>query len=198
MKYFYCDTCDENTKHELIRPAKHLYRCTECGSFSQRLPGKDVSLRAIISSGAHSEVGSLKLKEYDVVEAGDELIVDTQQGFRLGEVTSIELKDGKRGEFSKVKDIATVWLRDVGEVAVRISLHKRAITTPYIFKAPGETEFAISEKIEIDNASYKITRIKLNNGKLLEKDGEKAKAKEIRRIYALFERKNRKRRRHAR
>jgi len=188
-QYFYCDTCKDDTEHEPIRPEKHLYRCTECGTVSQHIPEKEIRVRAVISSGATSEVGSITLKESDVVEAGDEVIVDTEEGFKLGEVTSIELKNGKRSEFGEAKDIETVWLRDVGEVEVKMSLHKGAITTPYKFVTSGETEFTVNEQLDIDGAVYRITRIKLINGKLLKRHGAKAKAKEIRRIYAMFERK---------
>jgi len=117
------------------------------------------------------------------------MIVDTEEGFKLGEVTSIELKNGKRSELGEAKDIETVWLRDVGEVEVKMSLHKGPVTTPYKFVTSGETEFTVDEQLDIDGAVYRITRIKLINGKLLKRPGTKAKAKEIRRIYAMFERK---------
>jgi len=185
-RYIYCDTCKDETEHELIREDKQLYRCTECGTVTQYLPEKELRVKAVISTGAVSRVGSIVFKEFDTVEVGDEIVVETDEGFRIGEVTAIELRDGKRTKFAEVKDVATVWLRDVGEVEVKFSLHKGAVTTPYKMLTSGDTEFEIGERINIDNYLFRITRMKLINGKLLKREGQKAKAKEIRRIYAMF------------
>jgi len=185
-RYIYCDTCKDETEHELIREDKQLYRCLECGTVTQFLPERELRVKAVISTGAISRVGSVVFKEFDTVEVGDEIVVETPEGFRIGEVTAIELKDGKRTKFAKVKDVATVWLRDVGEVEVKFSLHKGAVTTPYKMLTSGDTEFEVGEKITIDNLMFKITRMKLINGRLLKREGERAKAKEIRRVYAMF------------
>jgi uncharacterized Zn finger protein len=194
MKYFYCETCKDSTKHESIREEKHLYRCTECGTVSQHIPEKHITVRAILSSGEHSEVGSISLKKSDVVHVRDELIVETEKGFKIGEITSIELKNGRRSEIAEIGDVSTLWLRNIAEVPVRISLHKGGITKPVVFTAPGETEFGVNEMLEMDNGKYKITKIKLIDGKLLDRAGERAKTKNIKRIYAIFEKKKRKRR----
>ncbi len=188
-RFIYCDTCKDETEHEPIREDKGLYRCTECGTVTRYLPEKEVTIKAVISTGGVSRVGRIVLKETDSVEVGDELVVETEEGYRVGEVTAIDLKSGKRTEFAEVGSIATVWLRDVSEVIVKFSLHKGAITTPYKMVTSGNTEFEVGERITIDNLRFRITRMKLINGKLLKRTGEKAKAKEIKRIYAMFERK---------
>ena len=149
----------------------------------------EVRGKAVISTGAISRVGTIVFKEFDTVEVGDEIVVETDEGFRIGEVTSIELKDGRRTKFAEVKDIGTVWLRDVGEVEVKFSLHKGAITTPYKMLTSGDTEFEVGERVKIDNVLYRITRMKFMDGRLLKRAGERAKAKQIKRIYAMFERK---------
>ncbi|AEA46353.1 HVO_0476 family zinc finger protein [Archaeoglobus veneficus] len=185
--YLYCDTCKEETEHEVVRAEKYLYRCRECGTVAQHLPEKMLRVKAIISSGAESEVGSITLKESDIVEKGDELVVEVEEGFKIGEVTSLELGNGKRSEIGEAKDIQTVWLRDVGEVILRISLHKGPVTTPYKMTVSGETEFGIGEVLNVDGKNFRITRMKLIDGRLLKKAGERAKAKEIKRIYAMYE-----------
>ena len=88
-----------------------------------------------------------------------------------------------------------MWLRDVGEVFVKISLHKGAITTPYKLLVSGDTEFEVGEVLEINGKRFRIERMKLINGRLLKKEGDRAEAKEIRRIYAMYQRHYRKRRR---
>lgn len=188
-RYIYCDTCKDETEHELIREDKQLYRCLECGTVTQYHPEKEIRVKAVISTGAISRVGSVVFKELDTVEVGDEIVVETEEGFRVGEVTAIELKDGSRTSFAEVKDVETIWLRDVSEVEVKFSLHKGAVTTPYKMVTSGETEFRIGERVNIDNLIFRITRMKLIDGRLLKREGQRAKAKQIRRIYAMFERK---------
>jgi uncharacterized Zn finger protein len=187
-KYIYCDNCREETLHEVVREEKSLYKCLECGSHTISYPEREINLRAIISSGANSQRAILKAKESDVLEVGDEYIVDTPEGHKIGEITSIELENGKRVDKSEARRISTVWLRDVGEVLVRFSLHKRSVTSPYKMVTDGETEFEVGETVYIDGKRFRIHRIKLIEGDVLRKEGNRAKAKEIRRIYAKYER----------
>ncbi len=183
----YCDVCGEETEHELIRADKNLYRCKICGSVVELRPEKEIELRAIISSGSQSEKGKMRVKPEDVLEVGDEVVVEVEDGFKVGEITSLEFKNGARGESAPAREVSTVWLRDVGEVVVKMSLHKGAITTPYRTLVSGDTEFEVGEVLEINRRRFRITRIKLINGRLLKKEGQTAEAKEIRRIYAIYE-----------
>ena len=178
-RYIYCDTCKEETEHELIREDKNLYRCIECNTFVQFEPEKEIKIRAIISSGEVSEKGSVLLKQHDLIEKGDELIVETDEGYKIGEVTSIEV-EGKRVERCEADKASTIWLKNVGEVVVKMSLHKRAITTPYKIKISGDTEFRVGEELEI-------------NGKIFYKFGDVDKAKEIKRVYAMFKERRKRR-----
>ncbi len=185
-KEIYCDVCKEDTPHILINPSKNLFKCEICSSVVELKAEKKIDLRAVISKDALSDLGKVRANKSDTFMKGEELVVETDEGFRVGEITSIELKNGKRVEFAKAEDIETIWLRDVGEVKVRISLHKGAVTTPYEIFTSGEVEFHVGEILPIEGRKYKVTRIKLINGKLLKKEGRRAKAKEIRRIYAKF------------
>ena len=186
-QFFYCEICGEETPHRLIREKTHLYMCEECGNYANFPPEKEIVVNAIISFEGESERGKVRLKESEEIEKGDEFIVETDSGFRIGEVTSIELLNDKRSEIANAKQIKTIWLRDTGEVGVRISLHKRAITTPVTIYVPGETEFAVGEELEFGNKRYRITKIKVREGKVLDKKGDSIKAKNIRRVYAKFE-----------
>lgn len=191
----YCDVCGEETEHELIRADKNLYRCRLCGSVVELRPEKEIELRAIISSGATSRRGRIRVKPGDLLETGDEVVVEVDDGFKIGEITSLEFRNGSRRNSAIAKDVSTVWLRDVGEVFVKISLHKGAITTPYKLLVSGDTEFEVGEVLEINGKRFRIERMKLINGRLLKKEGDRAEAKEIRRIYAMYQRHYRKRRR---
>jgi len=186
IKEIYCDSCKKDTEHRMINPSKHLFRCEICGLTTTLIPEKKMELRAIISSDDASEKGKIVISRSETLVKGQEIVVETKNGFKIGEITSIELKAGKRVDVSPVSKIKTVWLRDVGEVKVRLSLHKGAVTTPYEFFTSGEVEFSVGEIIPLEGRNYRITRIKLINGGLLKKDGKRAKAKEIRRVYAKF------------
>ncbi|NOY11536.1 MAG: hypothetical protein GXO67_05555 [Archaeoglobi archaeon] len=182
----YCDSCKEETPHVLINPSKHLFQCEVCGSVVEVLPEKRVELRAIISRDDVSERGKIEVPRSEVLTKGEEVVIEVGEGYRVGEITSLELKNGKRVDVASAEDIETVWLRDVGEVKVRISLHKGPVTTPYEIFTSGEVEFTVGEILPVEGRKYRITRIKLINGGLLKKEGRSAKAKEIRRIYAQF------------
>lgn len=186
IREIYCDTCKDYTTHRLINPNKNLFQCEGCGSVVEYRKEKKIQLRAIISKDDESEVGKIEISPDETLSKGEEIVVETESGYRLGEITSIELKGGKRVDLSTPENIETVWLRDIGEVKVRISLHKGAVTTPYEIFTPGEVEFSVGEILPVEGKKYRITRIKLINGGLLKKEGRSAKAKEIRRIYAQF------------
>lgn len=186
-EFIYCDICKEETLHEIVRAEKNLYRCTQCGGYTTHTPRREMKIRAIISSGAESVKGSIKVYEGEKIEKGDEYIVDTEDGHKIGEVTSIEMKNGQRVESAQSEDIETVWLRDVGEVELRMSLHKRSVTSPYKMVVDGETEFEIGENIYIDGKKFRIHRIKLISGGVLRREGSRARARDIRRLYAKYE-----------
>ncbi|AIY89263.1 HVO_0476 family zinc finger protein [Geoglobus acetivorans] len=186
IKEIFCDTCKDETPHRLINPSKNLFQCEVCSSVTEYKKEKKIEIRAIISKDNYSERGKIEASPSETLTVGEEIVVETEEGYRLGEITSLELKNGKRVDVAGAGDIETVWLRDVGEVKVRFSLHKGAVTTPYEIFTPGEVEFSVGEVIPIEGRKYRITRIKLINGGLLRKDGRSAKAKEIRRIYAQF------------
>uniref|UniRef100_A0A7J2TJI3 Archaeal Zn-finger protein n=1 Tax=Archaeoglobus fulgidus TaxID=2234 RepID=A0A7J2TJI3_ARCFL len=180
----YCDGCKDVTRHEVVKP--NLYRCSICGTHTHFSPPKEVEIKAIFSSGEKTEIGKIKVPENEEMAKGSEIIVDFEDGSRLGRITAIQLKDGRMVEFSRAKDVYSVWLRNVGEVLVKFSLHKRAVTTPYKMLFDGETEFRVGELINIEGKKYRIHRIKLLDGGLLKREGEAALAKDIKRIYATY------------
>ncbi len=194
MNYIYCESCKDYTEHHLIREDKPLYKCQQCGEVEQHIPEKKIPVRAVISSGDESESGSISLTPSELVGLKDEMVVELEEGYKIGEVTSVELKSGKRVEEAEVKDVETLWLRDVGEMPLRISLHHgKGKTIPVVFNTPGDTEFQVGEELEIDNKKSVITKIMLENGKVLEKSEQRAKTRDIKRVYAESMKKRRKR-----
>ncbi len=180
----YCDNCGELTEHEMVKGS--LYRCLICGTHVHQVPEKEVELKAIFSRDKETVIGTVKLSEGEELVKGSELVVDFGAESRLGRITAIQLKDGRTVEFARAKDAQAVWLKETGEVYVKFSLHKRSVTTPYKVLFDGETEFMVGEEIEFDGRKFVITRIKLIDGRLLRREGEKAVAKDIKRVYATY------------
>lgn len=180
----YCDNCKEVTKHDFVKTG--LFRCSICGTHTHIIPKKDIKIKAIFSTGSETEIGSIKVKDGDEIMKGMEIVVDFEEGSKIGRVTAIQLKDGKIVEFSKAEDILAVWFRNVDEVYVKFSLHKRSVTTSHKALFDGDTDFVVGETIEIEKKRFRINRIKLLDGKVLRKEGERALAKEIKRVYATY------------
>ncbi|MCS7119222.1 MAG: HVO_0476 family zinc finger protein [Archaeoglobaceae archaeon] len=180
----YCDCCKGVTKHEVVK--KNLYRCSVCGTHINFTPKREVEIEAIFSSGSETEIGKIRMAEDEEIFRDSELVVDFEKESKIGRVTALQLKDGRISDFSKAKNVYAVWLRNVGEVTIKFSLHKRTVTTPYKMKFDGETEFVVGEIIELKKKKYRIHRIKLLNGGLLKKEGERALAKDIKRVYATY------------
>ncbi|MEM4523788.1 MAG: HVO_0476 family zinc finger protein, partial [Archaeoglobaceae archaeon] len=180
----YCDTCKKVTRHEFVK--KNLYRCSLCNTHVNFLPPKEIEIKAILSSDDKTEIGKIKIAEDEIITKDSEIIVDLENESKIGRITALQLKDGRIVEFSKAKDVYSVWLRNVGEVSVKFSLHKRAVTSSYKLPFDGETEFIVGEIINIEGKRYRIHRIKLLDGRLLRKEGERAMAKDIKRVYATY------------
>jgi len=180
----YCDNCRELTEHEIVKSG--LYKCLICGTHVHQVPEKEVELKAIFSRDRETVIGTVKLSEGEELVKGSELVVDFGAESRLGRITAIQLKDGRTVEFARAKDAQAVWLKETGEVYVKFSLHKRSVTTPYKVLFDGETEFMVGEEIEFDGRKFVITRIKLIDGRVLRREGEKAFAKDIKRVYATY------------
>ncbi|MCS7122229.1 MAG: hypothetical protein NZ895_06500 [Archaeoglobaceae archaeon] len=175
----YCDTCKEETLHVLVKG--NLYRCTICNTFSS-YDEKVYEVRAVISSGPRSLRGKVKLKLGELVEKENELIVETEEGHKVGKVTSIELRDGSRSDVASAENISTLWLKDVGEVEVKFSLHRGRVTRSFKMLVGGETEFEVGEVLNIENDKFIVHRVKLINGEVLRKG--RVKAKDVKRVYA--------------
>ena len=158
----YCETCRKIRSHKLINKRKNLYQCKFCGTVVQYFAPKKIKMKAILSTGSISVSGSVKLEEVARVKVGDEVIVDTEKGPKLGKITSIELKDGKRVEESDAKEVLTLWLKNIEEVVVKVSLHRGPVTTSYRFTTSGNTKFRVGEVLMINGKKYKVNRIKLD------------------------------------
>ncbi len=182
----YCDVCGEETPHRLIRKEKYLYSCRTCGTVREVREKKPLEIKAIVSSGDRSSVGKVTLNDGDILKVGDEIVVELPDRVTLAEITSIELKEGRRVEESSAGNVQAIWTREVEEVILRVSLHKGRYTESVRIKVPGETVFRVDGMIKISGKQYRITGIKTGK-RMLKSPSQEAVAKEIVRIYARHE-----------
>jgi uncharacterized Zn finger protein len=98
------------------------------------------------------------------------------------EVTSIEA-GGKRVKRAKAGDVTTLWTRAIDQVVVRASVHRGRVTKPLSVACDGDEEFFVGENWTFGTIPFRITHMKLRDGKVLRKEKQKAPARAIKRIY---------------
>lgn len=180
-----CPSCSPHVpvNHTVLKSNRDvLLQCQECGSVHVRTRPKKVYVRVIISNGKESFHRRAHLS--GIIKTGDEFLVDdeTTGEANLAHVTSLEV-GGKRKETAPVEDIQTIWARAVDEVTVKISVNLGETTESMDIRVPGEKEFIIGEKIQVNNRKFVIKQIKIRDGGFKRRKGIAVEAKDIKRIF---------------
>lgn len=184
----YCATCKEETEQEIMSESRDLIiRCTVCGLTSRRpLPPEPepILVKTIVSREAESYVGKAELLEGEIIEVGDYIVAEKDDGEGAGvEVMSLEIGD-KRVKKAVAEEINTIWSRTIDEVIVRISVHDGKKTVPLYASCDGDDRFTIDEIVTIDRVRARIDHICLRNGMVQRRKGKYEIANRIKRIYA--------------
>ena len=160
---------------------------TVCPSCSPDTPEKkkpkNLLVRVIVSKGKESLHTRAVLS--GMIRKDDEILIDdeaTGEAY-LVKITSIEVGD-KRQDEGKAEDIKTIWARAIDEAIVKFAISHRETTESVSMRVPGEREFIIGEKVEVNNRKLKIVRIKIRDSGFKSRRGVAVKAKYIKRIYA--------------
>jgi uncharacterized Zn finger protein len=165
---------------------------TSCPSCSPEKKEKKVPVRVIVSIGEKS----LRIRTLlsGVIRVGDKLVMDDEtSGVAYPvHISSIEVDD-KRKESAQADEIKTIWVRAIDEVVVKIAISHRETTESIEMTVPGDREYVIGEKIEVDSRELKIIRIKIRDSGFKSRKGIAIKASDIKRIYAESGRKEPKR-----
>jgi uncharacterized Zn finger protein len=180
-----CPQCGDESDHEVLKESGDLLvRCTACGAVHHvPIPKETIlTVKAIVSREASSEVCTVELLEEDVVSVGDYMVADCGDEGLSVEVTSIESGD-KRVERASAPEISALWTRVIEEVVVRASVHKGWKTYPLYKLCDGEEPFAVDGVYTFGNVRFRISHIKMREGQVLRKEGWKTVAKKIKRIY---------------
>lgn len=184
----YCATCKGETEQEILSESRDLIiRCTVCGLTSRSpLPPEpeQVNVKTIVSREAESFVGKAELMEGEVVEVGDYIVAEKDDGEGAGvEIMSLEVGD-KRVRKAVAEKIDTIWSRAIDEVVVRISIHDGKKTLPAYVSCEGDDRFTIDEIVTIDRVRARIDHICLRNGIIQRRKGKYEVANRIKRVYA--------------
>lgn len=180
-----CPSCGEECEHLLVDESRNpVVRCTICGHTHRGVPPKEeeIPVRVILSQEGESRVCSVSLEPGESVALGDFLAAECGDEVSGVEVTSIESK-GKRVKKARAKDASTLWTRAIDKVVVRASVHKGWVTSPVSVVCDGGEEFSVGESWTFGPLPFRITHMKLRNGKVLRKDGQRAPAHSVKRIY---------------
>jgi len=181
-----CPSCSPDTPvpHIILKGTKDVVlQCVECSAVHKEKKPRKVLVRVIVSKRGESIHTRAMLS--GTIRKDDELIIDDEATGEamLAKVTSIEVED-KRKDFASAEDIKTIWARSIDEVVVKIAISHRETTESIEMRVPGEREFVIGEKVDVNNRKLKIVRIKIRDGGFKSRKGVAIKAKDIRRIYA--------------
>lgn len=182
----HCPICGEETDHNILKESSDLLvQCVVC-SHVHRVPcppsPKPVVVRTIVSDEDASTVGTIELNETDVCYIGDFFVAEMGEEIATVEVCGIEV-GARRPSRAKAPEISALWTRVIDHVVVKISVHDERRTIPCYVRCDGERDFQIGNVENIDGMKARITHIKLRNGSMMRKEGWKAYARKIRRVY---------------
>ncbi len=181
-----CPSCSPDTpvSHAILKGTKEeLLQCQECMSVHRDKKPKKAMVRVIVSKGK----GSVNTRALlgGIIRKDDEILIDDEI---TGEVypvkiTSIEVGE-RRVDEEKAENIKTIWARAIDESIVKFAISHRETTESISMRVPGDREFIIGDRVEVNNRKLKIIRIKIRDGGFKSRKGATVAAKDIIRIYA--------------
>ncbi|WFN34748.1 hypothetical protein L1S32_01085 [Methanogenium sp. S4BF] len=186
MYEVHCPICGEETTHRILKESSDLLvQCEVCSHVHRVLRPpcpEPVVVRAIISDEDSSQVGTIELNESDKCFIGDFFVAEIGEEVYTVEVCGIEVGQ-RRPSRARATDITALWTRVIDSVVVKISVHDGMRTIPCYLRCDGERDFQIGGIENIDGMNVRISHIKLRNGSMMRKEGWKAYARKIRRVY---------------
>lgn len=185
-----CPACGEESSHQVLREAADLLvQCGACDHIYHRPREKEpepINVKTVVSAESVSRIGVIDLLPDEPITLGDMLVAEMDDDTATGvEVMAIEV-GAKRVITAAASEIDTLWTRVVEEVIVKASVHNGRITIPLYQKCEGEDEFAVDAVYDFAGKKIRISHIKLRDGPILRKEGWKALARRIKRIYGVY------------
>jgi uncharacterized Zn finger protein len=177
----FCPTCGLDTDHALIKSGQeNLVRCEECGTVHSVQVERErlVNLKVIVSSDRISQPYFIKIPARDVLNVGDELLVDDpSKGVVMAEIASLETD--RRVKSAPAGQVKTVWARATDHVPVKISIYRNGQSRPVKISVAGDEVFEVGEARKAQGHRFEIVKIKLRG----EGFADAAEAKDIQRVW---------------
>ncbi|MDH7593227.1 MAG: HVO_0476 family zinc finger protein [Methanomicrobiales archaeon] len=183
-----CPVCGEETEHLILKEEKgRVVRCMRCGhvhrsAVTEATQQKELRIRTIVSKGGDSRVCTTELPSDEECHVGDLLVAECGDTAAGVIITSIETASG-RVEKARMRDILTLWSREIEHVIVRVSVHEGRLTLPLLIQTEGEEEFLVGSVHDAGKRRFRISHMKLRDGRVLRERGDRAAARDIKRIY---------------
>lgn len=185
-----CPVCGCDSEHEVLKKGKEsLVRCIKCAHVHRadtKTPEERMlRVRTIVSSEGDSRVCTSEMLPEEECGVGEMRVAECRDGAVGVEVTGIETAQG-RVDRAKGREIVTLWTRAIEKVVVRVSIHSGRITTPIYIASEGDEAFQVGSEYRHGRLRFRISHMKLRDGRVIREAGRSACAREIRRIYAYM------------
>jgi uncharacterized Zn finger protein len=180
-----CPGCGHETEHQILKEgAELLVECSGCSHVHRvRIPEPtEIRVKAIVSDRDRSRVCEVELTDGEEVAVTDHLAALCAGDVAGVEVTAIE-SGGQRVMRAAAEEISTLWTRAIEQVVVKVSVHRGRTTEPLRISCTGDQEFTVGGIAAAGKTSFRISHMKLRNGRVVRSEGGKAAAREITRIY---------------
>lgn len=187
----YCENCDEETPHRILRmaevkPGPHAHlsgtaRCRRC-ELTHRfdiVPPPAVEVAVVVSDGPRSSPRRLRVPANVRIELGGHLPANEEHL----EVKRIETHSGRSISSGRPKEISTLWVtKDVGAV-VAISVVEGARTWAERLTLPRETRLTVGDQITVRGQPLRIVGLRAR-GRTWRLPEDGFDADEVQRVYA--------------
>ena len=196
-----CPACspDEQTVQEVLNPrGTATVRCTECSHVHKtELPETEtVTRNVVVSQDGESVTATVEVPAGETLAVGEEFLVETDEAILTVRITSLETGEG-RTEATEGASVETIWTRAVGNVSVRVTAHPKSgehdETRGLKLQVPGDYEFVVGGSDDLADEEFTVEGIYLRadargyNHEKLDFDGDRAVAKDIKRLYVRDE-----------
>jgi len=197
-----CPACspEGETVHEVLSPGgQATVRCSECDHVHKAgLPDDETVQRdVVVSQSGESFSARTEVDPHEAIAAGDEFVLETEEGIFTVRVTSIETGGDQRVEEATGEAATTIWTRAVGNVAVDVTVHPseggREETYSTTVHVPGGYAFVVGESDSFGEEAFGIEGIAVRDDatgydrEKLDHDGDEVLAKDVKRVYARDE-----------
>ncbi len=196
-----CPACspDEQTVQEVLNPrGTATVRCTECSHVHKaELPEtQTVTRNVVVSQDGESSTATVEVPAGETLAVGEEFLVETDEAILTVRITSLETGEG-RTEAAEGSTVETIWTRAVGNVSVRVTAHPKSgehdETRGLKLQVPGDYEFVVGGSDDLADEEFTVEGIYLRadargyDHEKLDFDGDRAVAKDIKRLYVRDE-----------